>query len=65
MKTADYKIHERHEGNRISVEVIGETPEACDRGAAEYRRAYWMHDCSYPQKMSSCTAVMTRFLHCD
>lgn len=61
MKTKDYQIFERREGNWIYAHIVGETPEALADGIAWYRRTYKFHDCGWPFDETGQTANLKRY----
>ena len=61
MKTKDYKIYERTEGKWVIAHIVGETPDALDRGISDYRHRFKYHDAGQPDKLSSLTAEVKRF----
>ena len=61
MKNKDYKIYERTEGMWVIAQIVGETPDALNRGINYYCDVYKYHDVSQPEKLSSLTAEVKRF----
>ena len=61
MKNKDYKIYERTEGMWVIAHIVGETPDALERGISYYRDVYKYHDARPPEKLSSLTANVKRF----
>ena len=57
----DYKIFDRTEGMWVIDLIVGETPDARDRGISDYRHRYKYHDAGQPEKLSSLTAEVKRF----
>ena len=57
----DYKIFERTEGMWVIAHIVGETPDALDRGISDYRHRFKYHDAGQPEKLSSLTAEVKRF----